>query len=196
MNTEELWKGDFGNEYTKRNPGSPTGDRVFWERALDKTGTITTVLELGANKGNNLRALRRYLPLSQLDGLEINPVAFKQLEMVADQSECRSILDFEPSRTWDLVFTKGVLIHISPSDLQKAARVLYEASNKYILLSEYFNATPVEIQYRGINGALWKRDFGEYMLNQYPALKCIDYFFWWKHDKYPQDNITTWLFEK
>ena len=193
---EKLWSGSFGSSYTQRNPGSPTGDRIFWERALDKTGTITTVLELGANKGNNIRALRRHLPLAQLDGFEINPEAFKQLELVADESRCGSILDFQPSRTWDLVFTKGVLIHIAPSDLDKAVRVLYEASCKYILISEYFNERPVEIKYRGIDGALWKRDFGEFLLNQYPGLKCVDYFFWWRHDRHPQDNITTWIFQK
>jgi hypothetical protein len=44
---------------------------------------------------------------------------------------------WEPG-TYDLVLTKGVLIHLDEEQLPAAYRALYEASSQYILICEYF----------------------------------------------------------
>jgi 2-polyprenyl-3-methyl-5-hydroxy-6-metoxy-1,4-benzoquinol methylase len=50
---------------------------------------------------------------------------------------------------FDLVFTMGVLIHIHPDDLLTNMQKMFDYSSRYILVSEYFNRTPVMIEYHG-----------------------------------------------
>jgi len=57
------------------------------------------------------------------------------------------------------IFTKGVLIRINPGVLHQVYDLMYKASLQYILMAEYYNPTPVEIEYRGNKGKLFKRDF-------------------------------------
>lgn len=47
----------------------------------------------------------------------------------------------------------------NPGRLNEVYKTLYESSRKYLLLVEYYNPTPVEIEYRGHSGKLFKRDF-------------------------------------
>ena len=54
---------------------------------------------------------------------------------------------------------KGVLIHINPDMLNNVYEKLYDSSDRYILVAEYYNPTPVNVSYRGYNDRLFKRDF-------------------------------------
>ena len=45
---------------------------ALFERVLSRTEGVSSVLELGCNIGNNLRALGTLLPDSSLRGVEIN----------------------------------------------------------------------------------------------------------------------------
>jgi pseudaminic acid biosynthesis-associated methylase len=74
---------------------------------------------------------------------------------------------------------------------------LYKASRRYIILAEYFNPTPVEVNYRGHAGRLFKRDFAGEMLDRFPDLQVVDYGFTWKRDPvFPQDDLTWFVLEK
>jgi len=194
---EALWRGDFGKAYTIRQSHSLLATRVFFRRALKEAELSNPqILEFGAGVGHNLLALKRMYEGAWLTGVEINESAFAELQVVANEAVLNSILDwqgFVPK--WDLVFTKGLLIHLHPDDLEKAYNAIYKCSNKYILLCEYFNPTPVSIEYRGESEALWKRDFAGDMLDLFP-MKVLDYGFWWSRDKYPQDDIHYVLMEK
>jgi len=197
MNSQEnLWSGDFGNTYTSRQKLDLLSTRVFFRKAL-KEAKLTNpgILEFGAGKGHNLRALRRIYEGATVSGVEINPDAFKELEIVAHHATLGSVLDPNPVGRWDLVFTKGLLIHIHPDYLQAAYQTIFDCSKRYILICEYFNQTPVAIEYHGEKDALWKRDFAGDMLDKFP-LKVLDYGFTWKRDKYPQDDITWALLSK
>ena len=55
---------------------------------------------------------------------------------------------------------------------------LYDYSNKYILNGEYFNRTPVIIEYQGQLNKLFKRDFGKLFSENF-NVKLIDYGFLW-----------------
>ena len=97
----------------------------------------------------------------------------------------------------DLVFIRGVLIHISPDALDEVYEKLYKLSKRYILISEYYNPNPVAIEYRGHTNKLFKRDFCGEVLDKYPDLKLIDYGFVYHRDPvFPQDDITWFLLEK
>jgi pseudaminic acid biosynthesis-associated methylase len=74
---------------------------------------------------------------------------------------------------------------------------MFNASNRYILVAEYFNPSPVAIPYRGHNDRLFKRDFAGEMLDRYYNLELLDYGFAYHRDPlFPQDDITWFMLEK
>jgi spore coat polysaccharide biosynthesis protein SpsF len=63
------------------------------------------------------------------------------------------------------------------------------------LIAEYFNPSPVSIDYRGESEKLFKRDFAGEMLDSIPSLGLVDYGFVWSRGSFPQDDITWFLME-
>ncbi|OMP65789.1 pseudaminic acid biosynthesis-associated methylase [Domibacillus epiphyticus] len=194
---EKFWAEEFGNEYIKRNKNFSTNIPLF-SRILNRTNQVKSILEFGSNIGLNLKAIRAILPEAKLSAIEINPVAAKHLEQIGNlEIYNQSILDFEVDYKRDFVLIKGVLIHINPDFLNDVYELLYNASDKYICISEYYNPTPVELHYRGHEGKLFKRDFAGEMLDKYPNLDLVDYGFVYHKDKnFPQDDTTWFLLEK
>ena len=198
---ENFWEGNFGDEYASRNLGNEwiASNSALFSKILSSTKNVSSILELGSNTGLNIKALRHLRPDADLSAVEINENAVNELKNWGGANEVfhQSILDFEPSNTWDLVFTKGVLIHINPSELNKVYELMYSASNRYIVVSEYFNPSPVTIEYRGHLDRLFKRDFAGELLDKYPDLSLVNYGFVYHRDNYfPQDDATWFLLEK
>lgn len=198
---ESFWAGDFGDQYIDRNNGSKlmASNLAFFSKALNKASSISSVLELGANIGMNLRALKLLLPDANVKGLEINRNAAEILATVVGRENTiiDSIVDYQNAEKHDLVLIKGVLIHLNPDVLNNTYEKIYESSSKYILICEYYNPRPVEVDYRGHKGKLFKRDFAGEMLEKYEDLILIDYGFAYHRDnKFPQDDITWFLIEK
>jgi pseudaminic acid biosynthesis-associated methylase len=198
---EAFWAGQFGDEYIGRNQGEPLigSNLALFSAALAKTSGVKSLLEFGSNIGLNLRAIRQLLPHVELDAIEINARAVEHLKAWGGVKTIHhdSILNFKADRTWDLALIKGVLIHISPDFLPQVYDSLFRASNRYILVVEYYNPTPVEVSYRGHAGKLFKRDFAGDMLDKYPSLHVVDYGFVWRRDPvFPQDDPTWFLLEK
>ena len=108
-----------------------------------------------------------------------------------------SILDFQPSTTWDLTLIKGVLIHINPDALPQVYEKLVQSTQRYLLVAEYYNPSPVAIPYRGHMDRLFKRDFAGEIMAQHPEMTLMDYGFAYRHDpNFPQDDITWFLMHK
>ena len=61
---EQFWSGEFGDAYSARNTGADVvaGNLALFSRILQRTDGVGSVLELGANIGLNLRALRQLVP--------------------------------------------------------------------------------------------------------------------------------------
>lgn len=153
-------------------------------------------MEFGANIGMNLKALKLLHPQMEQHALEINPKATKQLIEVLGPGKvhCKSILDYETSKQFDLVLVKGILIHINPDVLSEVYNILYQSMGKYLLLAEYYNPTPVVVPYRGYNDRLFKRDFAGEMLDSYRDIQLVDYGFTYRRDpSFPQDDINWFL---
>jgi pseudaminic acid biosynthesis-associated methylase len=198
---ESFWKGDFGNEYTDRNRGNAwvASNAAFFSKVIARTQKVHRVLELGSNIGLNLMALRNILPTAKLSAVEINEKAAAELKSNLPDVDLHvsSILSFQPKEPWDLVFTKGVLIHINPDKLPIVYELMYRASSRYLLVSEYYNPEPTEITYRGHADKLFKRDFAGELLDQYSDLSLVDYGFVYHRDgNFPQDDMTWFLMEK
>lgn len=193
-----FWEGEFGNDYTQRN-NLQASDRIkFFEKILHLAPDIKDVCELGANRGHNLEALQAINNGLELTGVEINRQACSEMSVKNRINVvCSTIQDFLPSEKFDLVFTCGVLIHLPPADLPEIYRRMLSLSQKYVLINEYFNPVPVELNYRGHAEKLFKRDFGgEFMDAVNNRVKLLDYGFLWQRVEPAWDNTTWWLFEK
>lgn len=196
---EQFWAGQFGNEYVDRNAAEQllVSNTALFAEILRRTESISSVIEFGANIGMNLHALRRLLPETQFHAVEINAKAADQLRRAEFVNVIEdSILTFEPPAPCELAFIKGVLIHIDPARLNDVYDRLYAASSKYVCVVEYYNPTPVELNYRGHEGKLFKRDFAGEILDRFSDLKLVDYGFVYRRDRFPQDDLTWFLMEK
>lgn len=197
---ENFWAGEFGAEYINRNKDKTLlGNKTsFFAKVLGKTEKLSSVIEFGANIGLNLVAIKSLLPNIKTTAVEINPLAVKQLAANGiEEIFHESILEFATDKNYDLTFTAGVLIHINPEMLDKVYERLYQYSNKYILLAEYYNPTPTEVNYRGHNERLFKRDFSGELMDKYPDLKLVDYGFVYHRDNnFPMDDFNWFLLKK
>ena len=198
---EEFWAGEFGSQYISRNESKEllASNLNFFSNAMKRMDKINSCIEFGANIGMNLKALKLLHPAVSLNAIEINKTAADQLGKVIGEANVfnGSIFDYPVSRQFDMTLIKGVLIHINPDMLSTVYEKLYNASGKYILLCEYYNPSPVAINYRGHKDRLFKRDFAGEMLEKYSDLKLVDYGFSYKRDVvFPQDDITWFLLEK
>ena len=195
---EQFWNSQFGDEYTDRNQGEieVASNKSFFSKIIAKTGSLSSIIELGANRGMNLVALRELLPKVRLDAVEINEKAVSSLKslQITNSVYHESILTFKPERKYDLAFTKTVLIHINPKYLNIVYELMAKLTTQYLLLAEYYNTTPVEILYRGHSDRLFKRDFAGEILDQHPQFSLVDYGFLYHRDsKNPQDDISWFL---
>ena len=198
---EDFWAGEFGTEYIQRNAGPDllAANLAFFCKALARASKPASCIEFGANIGMNLRALKLLYPSQEQHAIEINEAAAEQLSAVVPQSNIyrKSILDFAPDRVWDLVLSKGVLIHIKPEFLAAAYDALRKATGRYLLVCEYYNPVPVTVPYRGHADRLFKRDFCGELLGRFADLRLLDYGFAYRRDPdFPQDDITWFLMEK
>lgn len=197
---EAFWSGSFGDDYINRNKSEQlhASNIHFFSEILKHCNSINSVLELGANIGMNIKALKTLLPFAEFSGVEINKQAYDALIGIENvKGYHQSIFDFAIEREYDLSFIKGVLIHIDPTMLKVAYSKLYDSSSRYICIAEYYNPSPVELSYRGHSGKLFKRDFASEFMEQYPSVALIEYGFAYRKDPlFPQDDITWFLFKK
>ena len=197
---EEFWLGDFGDKYIDRNRNKEllASNISLFKSILSRTGKIYSVLECGCNIGMNLKSIKSLLPEVKLVGIEINKKAVDELRSSGIAKVIHgSVLDVEIDRSFDLTLVKTVLIHINPEKLDKVYSRLYEFSDKYICIAEYYNPLPVEINYRGHNDKLFKRDFAGELMKKYPDLELVDYGFIYHNDPiFPQDDINWFLLKK
>lgn len=201
---ETFWNGEFGDAYVSRNTGSGLleGKIALWKEVIGKMENIESVIEFGSNIGLNLKAMKTILPNLECSAIEINHKAasilkedtfFKNGVHVFEQS----ILEYEPKKQYDFVFTAGVLIHINPDELDKVYEKLYLSSKRYICIDEYYNPAPVTVEYRGNKERLFKRDFAGEFMDKFPDVKMVDYGFVYHRDrKYTQDDENWFLLEK
>ena len=192
---ENFWEGSFGDEYTQRNSNHNqinNFSKIFLENRL----SIKSAIEIGSNLGKNLDALKLLFPECKTFGIEINKSAYQTLSKNHDGFN-GSIYDFSTDMQYELSISYGVLIHQPQEKLKDYYRKLYDFSNKYILITEYFSPYPVTVKYRDYDNKLFKRDFAKEFWNTFNDLKLIDYGFFWSQDDFTNGDDTNWfLFKK
>lgn len=192
----EVWSGEFGISYTNRNNIAWLEHYPFFESLLKGRRPLKT-LEVGCNQGHNLEALNILFGWgSRQVGIDVNQHALgiakiKGLEVYLGDGVT---LPFE-DESFDLVFTKGVLIHISPDNLHDMMREIYRVSRQYILFIEYFDKKETSVEYHGHDNLLWKRDFLRTYLTLFPNLRVLNQKNWF-YGEHLQERTNGVLLEK
>lgn len=194
---EAFWSGDFGKDYVKRNesPELLASNVALFSRILRQKVAPKSVLEIGANIGLNLSALARLFPAQVRTGIEINPLAHARLEKNphVDRAILGSVTEAALDSQFDLVLSKGVLIHLDPSSLRSVYEKIARWSRKHVLLIEYYSPSPQVVPYRGHSEKLFKRDFAGEYLDCTEDFELSDYgFIYHREDPY-QDDLTWFL---
>ncbi len=181
------WASEFGRDYTDRNPHTVSEMDDLYQRYfkvtrsqlnlefLDHLDRSIRILEVGANVGTQLRSLRQ-MGFTHLFGIELQQYAVDQA-----RKDCQGINLIQGSaydipfkdRYFDLVFTSGVLIHISPKDITRALDEIHRCSKRYIWGYEYFSQAYEEIRYRDHQGLMWKTDFAKLYLDRFEDCQLI-----------------------
>ncbi len=193
MESDEAWKGQFGDEYNIRNSQT---DIIAHNTALFAKMSIKQIdsaIEFGCGYGYALLGLKGLFSQLELTGVEINQAAAAKALAYGIIVYNQSIRDFIPTKQYDFVLTKGMLMYIPEEEIEDAYKILYESSRKYICICEYYNPSLVELNHRGI--PFYKRDYGKIM-DLYPDLQLIDYGFVYHKDTHPQDDVNWFLFQK
>ncbi len=193
----EFWTGSTGLDYAARNAieQKQIDARVdMWNELLCHMHDPKTILEVGANIGQNLVALSKTTQAT-LYATEPNAEARDQLiDITQNVTDDWADNLSHKSGSMNLVFTSGVLIHIPPEKLLQSCAEMFRVSKRYIVSIEYFSADPEMKTYRGEENKMWKRDFGKFWLDNF-QLKPLTCNFFWKETT-GLDNLTAWAFEK
>jgi pseudaminic acid biosynthesis-associated methylase len=183
----EVWSGRFGEEYTARNVMDSEGTDALYQRTLGVTRSAlnerfighlsrdTKILEVGTNIGRQLGLLQTQ-GYRQLFGVELQWAAVehahRNLPLVNIVQGSAFDIPFR-DRWFDVVFTAGVLIHLSPKDVEVALREIHRCSSRYIWGHEYWAPEWTEVPYRGHSELLWKTDYAQLYLQLFPDLKLV-----------------------
>lgn len=184
---EEVWNGEFGKKYTDRNIMLPDEldqlcidnygiSRTELNKEVLSDLNVDSILEVGCNVGNQLLLLKK-MGYTNLWGIELQDYA---VEIARKRTSNINIVKGSAfdipykNNFFDLVFTSGVLIHISSDDINKVLDEMYRCANRYIWGFEYYNSDGYQmVDYKGQDNLLWKTDFTKLFLNRFPDLRLV-----------------------
>lgn len=149
--------------------------RIFpqhrWLLQTIQTLKPQSILEVGCGFGRNLRWLiNQGINPAKLSGVDISSrllsLAIKQLPKAVRLRRANVLkLPFR-DKQFDLVFTHGLLMHLSPRQLPQALSELVRVSQKHLILIEEIRSRP-----RQLNYFTWAHDYDK-MITALP-LKVI-----------------------
>ena len=184
----EAWLSGLGNDYYHRHKDltpqvldeAYTGrthqtrrglNRIF----LDTLPRDTRILEIGCGNGLQLELLRLD-HFSDLWGVELRA---RQVALARDTGGLLNVVigscfDIPFKDCWaDLVFTSGLLMHISEDDIEDALREIYRVSGGYIWGYEYFSEEPEVFNWRDTKETMFTRNYTGKLLSMFSDLILI-----------------------
>jgi pseudaminic acid biosynthesis-associated methylase len=182
---KQRWAGDFGRDYTDRNTLSAVQVDALYQTnygvtrlQLNRTFLAdipkdARILEVGCNSGNQLLLLQE-MGFTNLWGAEVQSYALElaRARVPGAQLSQATALDLPyGDGDFDLVFTSGVLIHISPADLPRALDEIHRCAKTWIWGMEYYAPEVTPVNYRGHNDLLWKMDYVKRYLDRFADLE-------------------------
>lgn len=184
---QKFWQSNFGKKYNERSVFSPKQlDAAYQKRFgisrskmnsafLKNIPKNSLILEVGCNIGCQLRVLQKQ-GYKNLYGIDIQSAAVEESKKLTKNINIIQGSAFSlpfKDNYFDLVYTSGVLIHISPKDIKQAMAEIYRVSKKFIWGYEYFSKKYTQIMYRGNKNRLWKANFAQIYLNTFKDLKLV-----------------------
>ncbi|MBU0515583.1 MAG: methyltransferase domain-containing protein [Proteobacteria bacterium] len=173
----DLWKGEFGDAYTDRCDHAPQEHKRHILASVIDRLQPARILDLGCNTGRHLEWIQEHGPY-ELWGLEPNLKALGAARSrlpggnLVEGNTCD--LPFKDG-FFDLVYTVGVLIHISPDDIAAAMREIVRVCRGHVFFYEYYADDWTEVEYRGHNDFLWKADYRKLYLINCPQLEEVQF---------------------
>lgn len=151
----------------------PWQKRLFpqheWFLRLIKKISPESILEVGCGFGRNLKFLiDNHIPASKLTGADISAVLLARARLPKSVRLIQGNvlrLPFAPNQ-FELVFTHGLLMHLSPRQFSQALTELVRVSQKYLILIEEIRSRP-----RQLNYFTWAHDYDK-MITALP-LKAV-----------------------
>lgn len=200
---EDLWDGEFGEEYTERNDlsvqeadaiseerfGVSRTERM--ERFLGSVDRDAKILEVGTNIGTQLKCLES-IGFENLYGIDIQKNAVQEAHRTRPElNVIEGSADDIPFKDdfFDLVFTSVVLIHIPPERIETVLDEVVRCSSEWVYGYEYFAEEYTEVQYRGHDNLLWKTDFPSLYLDRFDLELVEKEFFEYQTDEYDNDTV-------
>ena len=181
------WISLFGKDYTNRNSLTLREmDQIYKKNYgvtrtelnklfLDNLDRSIKILEVGSNMGNQLLNLQK-MKFENLYGIEINTYAIKMSKSRTQNINIIQASAFDiPFKNdfFDLVFTSGLLIHISPTEIKRVLKEIYRCTKKYIWGFEYCADTYTEVIYREQKNFLWKTNFHKLYIDLFRDLQLV-----------------------
>jgi pseudaminic acid biosynthesis-associated methylase len=194
---EQLWSGNFGDEWADRNLDYRYELRQpFWD-GLMKRLSPARVLDIGCNAGGNLRWIAPHLEPGGAYGIDVNRHSLNLIhDYVPDANVLVASATAIPFRDdfFDLVFTVGVLVVVPEETIALAVQEMARTSSRYVLAMEMYAPELTLIPHREIERGLFKRDYGSVFVDAAPELSLVDTGFLSPEEGF--DSLTWWLFEK
>lgn len=171
---EQAWLGELGNDYFSRHSCRAWEEynQGYRERTghsreelnmmfLGRMPRDIRILEVGCGDGTQL-ALLRHMGFHDLWGVELRPSEVEKAHTVSGLLNVTtgSILDLPfRDRFCDLVFTSGVLMHISHADISLAVDEMMRVTSRFIWGYEYYSERPEVLPWRGYSSLMFTRDY-------------------------------------
>jgi len=114
--------------------------------------------------------------INNLYGIELQQYAIEKAKALTKRINIiHGVADDIPFKDgyFDMVFTSGVLIHISPGNINRVLDEIYRCSREYIWGFEYYADDYTEVNYRGHESLLWKTNFPKLYLDRFPELELV-----------------------
>jgi SAM-dependent methyltransferase len=152
----KLW-----NEYTDENKDSGQKElsKFIYHISIALGGK--KICEVGCNLGNNLS---EFPTNHDVHGIDMNEYALEQTrkKYPSFKFQCANIdkIPYDDS-FFDIVFTRGVLIHIPKEDINAALSEILRISKKWIFNLEYFGVDGEMINWKRGEDLLWYRNMKE-----------------------------------
>lgn len=159
----------------------------YWLATIITKLKPKTILEAGCGFGRNLKFLSQQgINPQQLTGIDFSPKLLKLAQQHLPPSiklsqDNLTHLPFEASH-FDLSFTHGVLMHLTPAQIQLALSELIRVTRHWLILIEETRNKPVKI-----NHFTWAHDYPQ-LINQF-KLKILDE----RHDRH---HLVWYLLQK
>jgi len=151
--------------------------RKFLVERIANFSTISSILEVGCNSGPNLYLIAKKFPNAEIRGIDINPVAVQYGNMQFAQEGISNVkllvskadqLGQFHDRSFDIVFTSAVLVHISPDKIKEVINGMIRVTRQALILMEWHCFEPQSKDPYGLgvyhgnirkSWRTWKRDY-------------------------------------